>query len=405
MIDQIRQLEAQMQVYGIQTQRIILGQAEYRESDLGMSQQLFRNYDYAKGMQLILDLWQEHTVYWVKDEFGVCRYFFLLPHTDEKEREMICVGPFLVDTPEPLLQKMIEKHHMDVCGEKELEKYYYSIPYISEIKFLEGILLLQVFYIYGEEENIGIEHFVDFYGKNMTEHVSPYREEQEINVQALEERYRVEEELLEAVKKGDRMEAYAAYRKLAVHAPEQRMVSTMENCKYFLLTLNTLFRKAVEAAGVHPVHIDQLSGEFVRRIGKSAHEKEMKEMSREMIRRYCILVKKYAFLGYSAMVRDTVNYIDLHLQESLSLKKLSEAGNISPSYLSSRFKKETGQSVMDYVNEQRVMRARRDLAATDLSISEIAERVGISDGNYFTKLFKKYQKCTPKEYRNIIHSK
>lgn len=58
--------------------------------------------------------------------------------------------------------------------------------------------------------------------------------------------------------------------------------------------------------------------------------------------------------------------------------------------------------MVDYINEKRVFASLRYLATTDLSVAQIAERVGIGDENYFSRLFKKYQKRTPKQYRNLM---
>ena len=61
---------------------------------------------------------------------------------------------------------------------------------------------------------------------------------------------------------------------------------------------------------------------------------------------------------------------------------------ISPSYLSSLFKQDTGTTIVDYINSQRVDRAAVLLATTDRSIAAVAAAVGILDVNYFTKIFK-----------------
>ena len=87
------------------------------------------------------------------------------------------------------------------------------------------------------------------------------------------------------------------------------------------------------------------------------------------------------------------------------MKDIAEVAGISVSYLAIRFKKETGQSVMEYINEKRVMDARKYLAVTDMPVAVVGEQVGIGNRNYFTKLFKKYEKCTPREYRDMMQAK
>lgn len=72
---------------------------------------------------------------------------------------------------------------------------------------------------------------------------------------------------------------------------------------------------------------------------------------------------------------------------------------ISPSYLSSLFKQDTGTTIVDYINSQRVDRAAVLLATTDRSIAAVAAAVGILDVNYFTKIFKKQLGTTSTQYR------
>ena len=232
----------------------------------------------------------------------------------------------------------------------------------------------------------------------------PFEEETpQLSMEVLEERYRREEELLSAITKGDMEGAYAAQSRLAgCHLELRAGYSTLREAKNMLLTSNTLYRKAVQAAAVHPMHIDRISRHYAKRIEESVFVKELEELSHEMIRKYCFLVRNHSLLQYSRVVRDALNYIDSHLRESISLKGLAEICNVSSSHLSACFKKEVGQSVVDYINEKRVFASLRYLATTDLSVAQIAERVGIGDENYFSRLFKKYQKRTPKQYRNLM---
>lgn len=172
-----------------------------------------------------------------------------------------------------------------------------------------------------------------------------------------------------------------------------------------MLSSNTLFRKAVQAAAVHPFHIDKVSGTYAKKIEDCIFVKDLEELAHEMIRKYCLLVRNYSLIGYSTVVRNAINYIICNLKEPLSLKLLAEEENVSAGYLSARFKKEVGRSVVDYINERRVFSSIFYLATTDMTIAEVAQQVGIQDEGYFSRLFKKYQNRTPKQYRNLVQAK
>lgn len=95
----------------------------------------------------------------------------------------------------------------------------------------------------------------------------------------------------------------------------------------------------------------------------------------------------------------TKQFINKNYKEELSLEKVAEYLQLSPSYLSNLFKKETGQNFIDYVTEVRIGRAKFLLKTTDLKISEIAREAGYGDEYYFSKVFKKNVGESPLKYR------
>ena len=92
--------------------------------------------------------------------------------------------------------------------------------------------------------------------------------------------------------------------------------------------------------------------------------------------------------------------IEKDLSANLSLSSLAKIMNISAGYLSNIFRKEVGTCLTDFVNSRRTNYAKHLLATTHLQISTIAQHCGISDVQYFSKLFRRYTGMTPKEYRH-----
>src|SRR5699024_2484447 len=153
----------------------------------------------------------------------------------------------------------------------------------------------------------------------------------------------------------------------------------------------------------HPIHIDKLSSEFAHRIEQITSESGMNTLSREMVRKYCLLVTNHSMKDYSLLVRKVLTQIDLDLTADLSLKVQAKALGVNASYLSTLFKKETGKTLTEYVNGKRIEYAIFLLNSTQLQIQAIAQYCGISDVNYFTRLFKTAVGKTPKEYRDSIY--
>ena len=122
----------------------------------------------------------------------------------------------------------------------------------------------------------------------------------------------------------------------------------------------------------------------------------------EMVQSYCRLVKRHSMNHYSSVIQRTITYIDADLSGDLSLRNLAQAQNVNASYLSSLFKKETGETVTEHVNRKRMEHAIHLLQSTRLQVQTVAQHCGISDLNYFSKLFKKHVGMTPREYRAMF---
>ncbi len=99
--------------------------------------------------------------------------------------------------------------------------------------------------------------------------------------------------------------------------------------------------------------------------------------------------------------QDTLlSYIDEHLSD-INLTVLSDATGMNPNYLSQYFKKHFGITFLEYVNKQKVERAKELLTTTSLTCKAIGETLGYSNQNVFIRSFKKLEAITPNEYRRL----
>lgn len=109
-------------------------------------------------------------------------------------------------------------------------------------------------------------------------------------------------------------------------------------------------------------------------------------------------------LDESADAADTAEIVAEYMrknlfEEELSLAKMADDIGFNSSYLSGVFKQIYGLPFQDYVNRERMEKAKLLLLSTSLKNYEIAEEVGIADVNYFITKFKKAWGITPKQYR------
>lgn len=104
---------------------------------------------------------------------------------------------------------------------------------------------------------------------------------------------------------------------------------------------------------------------------------------------------------YGSVIQDARKYIAENYGNSeFSLNMIATHIGISPSYFSSIFKQETGQSFVEYLTKVRIDKACELLKCTTLRTAEIGERVGYNDPHYFSNTFKKVTGCSPKEFKN-----
>ena len=94
-----------------------------------------------------------------------------------------------------------------------------------------------------------------------------------------------------------------------------------------------------------------------------------------------------------------VDYLDKNYMDDLSVADIATHFNMSTSYLAHFFKEYGQKSVIEYVNETRILHAKNFLEKEVIPISEIALRVGFSDINYFSRKFKAIVGITPTEYK------
>lgn len=94
-------------------------------------------------------------------------------------------------------------------------------------------------------------------------------------------------------------------------------------------------------------------------------------------------------------------YISKHYaEEHLSIKEIGDHVFLSASYICTYFKSQTGQTLNQYITEYRMERAIQLLQDARYQITDISEKVGYNNGNYFGKSFKKFTGLTPSQYRD-----
>ncbi len=102
----------------------------------------------------------------------------------------------------------------------------------------------------------------------------------------------------------------------------------------------------------------------------------------------------------SQTIIDKINlYIEEHYREEIGRNEIGAFFYLAPEYLAKMYKRKTGKSLKDQINEYRLEKARALLSEEGVRVSDVAAEVGFSNFSYFSTLFKKYTGVTPNEFR------
>lgn len=139
-----------------------------------------------------------------------------------------------------------------------------------------------------------------------------------------------------------------------------------------------------------------------RMIEESGSISELNELLREVSFSIAAKVNHYNNRSIKLILRKAMDYIQEHYNEPITLKEVAESAYVSMCYISRMFRKELGRNFVDYLNGVRLEKAKELLKDPRYKTYEVAEKVGIPDAHYFSRLFKKVVGLTPTEYRETL---
>lgn len=192
------------------------------------------------------------------------------------------------------------------------------------------------------------------------------------------------------------------------HAHKQGKLSDdpIRNLKYlFVVNTGLASRFAVEG-GVPIETAYSISDLYIQKMDQLNNTEEIKILQQAMFTHYtkqvALFKKKNAI---SKPITQCMEYIHSHLNETISLTALASHVKLSPSYLSSLFKKEMKETICSYIAKTRIETAKNMLQHSEYSYAQISSSLAFSSQNHFTKVFREQTGYTPKKYRMLFYKK
>lgn len=342
--------------------------------------------------------YNKEALYHFSDYYN-CHYSFF--HISEEQ--FFFIGPYLQkDMLEADIKELMTASNIPESLLTQLQDYYFCLPLIRDkISFFELIRQSHqnICGLSGTPEYIFDLKTFESREEYLKKHTFIVHDDPLLSMSMLEKRYYIEDEFLEAVSLGNTDKALSLLPRMSNIRFASRSDDEFRDIKNMTLSLNTLLRRTAYITGVHPFYIDSISANYARFIENAVTIQNLDDVLPYLIRSYCELVKKQSTSNYSEPIRQILVTIDASPDSDLSLKRFANELFLNTSYLSSLFKKETGVTLTDYVNQHRIDYAKRLLKSTTFSIQTIAATVGIPDIHYFTRLFRRIAGCSPREFR------
>ncbi len=210
----------------------------------------------------------------------------------------------------------------------------------------------------------------------------------------------LENALMELVSRGD----VIALKSMLSQMPAVRggtiAQSQLRQLRNTFIVSVTLASRAAIRGGMREDDAFTLSDGFIQRVELLNDHSSIMNLQYSMILEFTEQVSNLHHGNTSSkLVTDAANYVRRHLSEPISTEHMAEALYMSRPYLSAKFKKETGETLTDFILREKTEEAKRLLRYSDKSAAAIAAYLGFSSHSHFIRVFKKYAGVTPNEWR------
>lgn len=165
--------------------------------------------------------------------------------------------------------------------------------------------------------------------------------------------------------------------------------------------INTFMIAAIEG-GIYPPEANWIADRGLHRLLLSGNPSEIPPVIEDTAHELCKKVNE-------AKIKDTGNphvekakhYILTHISQPVTASEVAEHVGLSQYHLSRLFKKLTGQTIMEYLTNERIETSRQLLVSGTMELQQIAALLHFCDQSHFTQVFRKKTGMTPAQYRKL----
>ena len=213
--------------------------------------------------------------------------------------------------------------------------------------------------------------------------------------------YQAELRLLEAVKRGEMDKVTARIGRVFPIHDGHLSVHPHRQAIYEFVACTTLVTRFAVEGGATSEQAYTLSDSYIQKVDETTDCEGVYALYADMLIDFTTMVKRArtARKPFSLPIVNAMKYIDSNLHYKITLEDIAAAANRNPAYLCVHFKKETGISLTQYINHEKIIEAKHLLRDTNMSIAEISATLAFGSQSYFSKIFGEIVGETPKAYR------
>lgn len=181
----------------------------------------------------------------------------------------------------------------------------------------------------------------------------------------------------------------------------QMSSNTLTQKKYLFVAFSTLLTRAAIRGGLPHETACSLADVYCQRMDQAFEISAIESLEYKMAMDFCQCVHEVKIKRrFSCAVQKCVEHINKHLHEVIRMKDLAALCGLCTRSVSLKFKAETGLSVSDYINQERVREAQYLLTHSDYSLAEISACLQYNSQSYFSQRFREVCGTTPQKYRD-----
>lgn len=174
----------------------------------------------------------------------------------------------------------------------------------------------------------------------------------------------------------------------------------MESIVSRIIELVIVISRSAVDAGADIKEVLHLNQDLLSRIYDIKTLEELSFQMMSLLLRYVSETFDFAEVKHSDIEYKTIEHIKINCFKKLTLDEMAENVFLSKTYLSTIFKKETGQSITSYINQIRIDKSKTIFFQENSSALEIAYACGFEDQSYYTRVFKNIVGISPNKLRN-----